>query len=295
MSMQDLVPDELLNPAATRGHNEAPPFAQVVTERMAREYAELQSTVAELGAEAETMPASITTDEEAAPISALVVKLRDVHGRAKAFHKKEKEPYLRGGEAVDAFFFTLMETVQTTGKNLTGIVNDLKQRQLAEERRRREEAAAEARRIEAEARAKLAEEQRLRDEAAAAAARARKPETIETHQEKAAEHADAAEVARVDTMMARDKAEVATHATLAKPSAMVGKRFEAAGIGGKVTMRQVPKVAIIDASKLDLEKLRPFIAEAALLSALKAWAKVTGHKTMMEGASILMVDDTVIR
>lgn len=286
----------LLNPNAAPGHNEAPPYAQAVTDRMRDEYGELERNAEDLIESTSALPArTVAKPDDIPAISAAVVKLRDLHSRAKAFHKKEKEPFLRGGEGVDAFFFTIMEKAEATGKALNVIVNDIKQRQLAEERERRRLAEAEARRIEDEARAKHEAETMAARQAAEAAERARKPETIEKHEERAEQHTSAAELARIDTMVAQAQADVARNATLAKPSVMVGERFDAAGIGGKVTMRQVGFVAVEDYSKLDKELLWALMKDDEKLRALKAWAKLTGYTKPMEGAIIEMRDATVIR
>ena len=53
------------NPRAVMGDNQSPDFAQQVTERMQRDFAELQTTVSELLAEAREAPPSVATDEEA--------------------------------------------------------------------------------------------------------------------------------------------------------------------------------------------------------------------------------------
>ena len=56
-----------------------------------------------------------------------------------------------------------------------------------------------------------------------------------------------------------------------------------------------PYVEILDASKLDLDKLRPYLPQEALLKALRAWARITEHKQPMAGAIIEMRADTVYR
>ena len=60
-------------------------------------------------------------------------------------------------------------------------------------------------------------------------------------------------------------------------------------------MRKTPVVYIDDVAKLDLELLRPFIKEEALLMALKGWAKATGYGQEMPGATVALRDATVVR
>jgi len=79
--------------------------------------------------------------------------------------------------------------------------------------------------------------------------------------------------------------------TTAKAADMVRTRLDS---GSLVTMRQVPFVVIDDLDGLDMAALWPFVKEEHKLAALKQWAKVTGHKRAMKGATIKMVDETVV-
>jgi hypothetical protein len=257
------------------------PYAEGVAERLELDYAELMRNAAAAIEDTEALPQVIETSADVEPIASAMKKLRDIGARAEAHRKAEKEPYLRAGDAVYAFFTKrLVEPIGIRYKQLNARLDAFKQLQLAEERARREAEAAIARKQQAEA-------QRLRDEAEAAARRARSAETVEF---RAAE----ASRARIELDMAVARAEQKALATMASSSAMVRERFEGER-SGHVGMRKTPLVMIEDVRKLDLELLRPHFKEEHLLLALKGWARSTGYQQEMPGAIVAMRDATVVR
>lgn len=287
------------NPRAVLGDNQAPDYAKEITERMGREYAELVRGVDELLAEEEAAPAKINSDAEMTPVLGIIKRMRDADTRAEALRVAEKLPHQRRGEGIDSFFFALRERIarrNKTGKlgmmdRLQLRVHDWQQRKLAEEERRRALALAEARRVEEEAlRKQQAEEQAKRD-AEAAAARARKPENVAAHEEKAQDHGVAAEVARVDTIIAGDNLRQAEVSAAAKPADMVRTRTDE----GMATMGREAYAEVVDYAKLDINVLRPFIKQEAIAMALRSWARTTSHSVPMDGASIGFRPKTVIR
>lgn len=283
------------------GHNtQAPDYGQRVAEQIARDYEELTKSTADLLAEARDLPKVIDDEPTLGKFASLIKRMRDTTGRIEAFQVKEKEPYLRGGQAVDSFFFGLWEKLARRNKNntpgaadiLQARVNDYANRKADEERRRREEEARIARE-EAERLRKIEEEERRKAaEAAAAADRARKAENIQQHERLAEHHTAVANETQIDARLAAMKANEASAATIVKTADIVRTRFDD---GAMLTARQVPVVEIIDRTKLSRELLWPFLKEEHILSALKAWAKTNGHKTPMEGALIEMRDEAVIR
>jgi flagellar biosynthesis GTPase FlhF len=283
------------NDTPSAGHNKPPAEAQHVTDRMAADYAELAINTRSLIDDASLLPAVVQDHDDSASVSAMVVKLRDLHKRTESLRVTEKAPYLRAGEAVDAFFFGLQDLIKPVGKDLNGRVHDFNQRLLQEERRKQAEELRKRQEEEAAARRRQEAADKAAQEAAAAAARARKPETVEARQQEADKAREEAEVARVDTMIAQEQSVQAFHETLKSPSQLVGHRFSTDGIGGQVGMRRQPVVAIEDSALLDKTLLWPFIKEEEKLRALKAWAKTTSHRTKMEGAIITTTDGTVIR
>lgn len=294
------MPTTADNPRAIAGNNEAPDYATTVTSTLEKDYGALVSGVSTLLDEARVLPKEINGDEELGPITILIKRMRDTTARIEAFHKKEKEPHLRGGQAVDQFFFNLFAKMCRRGKTekpgaadiLQARVDSYMQAKLEEERRQRAEAQRIADAAARETQRKADEEAQKARDAEAAAARARKPENAEAKREEAAGHAVAALDAQTQATAARQAADDARIDTLAKPSDMVRTRIEG---GPLVTMRQVPFVEITDAAKLDAAALWPFVKEEHKLQALKAWAKTTSHKRPMAGAVIEMRDESVIK
>jgi hypothetical protein len=283
---------ELVNPDAISGHNEAPISAQSVTAAMARDYAALAQATSALLVEAKALPDAVADEGDLQVVSAVIVKIRDKAKLANATREKEKEPYLRGGQAVDAFFKDLIDRLDKTNTILGRRVNAYQQAKLAEERARRAAEAREAARVASEAAARLAEQERLAREATEAAARARKAENIAAHNEEAADHAELAAAAARAAALALNEAAAAELAAKQKPAELTRSRFEE---GTLVTMKQVGYVEIVDAALLDLAALRPFIKEEHLLQALRAWAKINNHKKPMPGAIVEMRDEAVVR
>src|SRR5262249_62281917 len=106
-------------------------------------------------------------------------------GGGESHRVAEKEPYLRGGDAVQAFFMKrVIEPLNKKQRELASRLDAYKQKQLAEERAKREAEAAAARQRQLEA-------QRAREEAEAAVRRARSTKTgLETAELAARARAD---------------------------------------------------------------------------------------------------------
>ncbi len=280
------------NPRAVAGSNEAPDYAQTITEQMRRDYAELEKSAADALEQARGLPETVDDEPALRQFADIVVRMRDTFNRADAARVSEKEPFLRGGQAVDGFFNTLKGRLEKGMAVLTKRVNVYQQRKLAEERERRRieaEAAARAAREAQEAEARLAREA---EERRLSAERARKPEHVETKSAAAVAAEQAASDATVEANLAADKAEAAHISTLHKPAEMTRSQFD----GGRlVTMRQVGYAEIMDKMALDPIALWPFVKEEAALQALKAWAKTNSFKRPMAGAIVEMRDDTVVR
>lgn len=288
------------NPRAVAGSNEAPDYAREVTDRMAADYAATAQTVTELLTEARGLPKEVNDDETAGLVANVIRRMRDVFGRLEAFRQKEKEPYMRGAQAVDQYFFGLEEKIEKRKKTdkdgaidvLSARVHAHNQRKLAEERRRRDEEARIAREAEETARRAAEAAERESREAEEKAARARKAENVEAQQQAAREADERARAAREAEDAAREARRDADADARANAADMVRTRHDG---GTMTTMRQVPYVEITDSMELDAKALWPFVKDEHKLMALKAWAKVTQHKKQMAGAIIEFRDDTVIR
>lgn len=282
------------------GHNVAPDYAATITDRLEQDYAELTKGAQALLEEARLLPKEITSDAEMGPHATLIERMRDTSARIESFRVVEKEPHLRAEQAVDQFFFGWFEKLARRKKTdkpgaadiLQARVNDYMQRKLDAERRARAAAEAAARAAEEALRKEREEAARKAAEAQAAAERARKAENIKAHELRAAEEAAKAAQLAAEQARAAEAAEDARIDTLAKSADMVRTRLEG---GPMVTMRQVPVVVIEEVEKLDMAKLWPHLKEEHILMALKAWAKTTGYKKQMAGATIKMVDEAVVR
>lgn len=303
--------DATTNPRAVIGDNQPPlprqisaeeNFGAVVAAFLADEYAAIVNTADELLVSARALPEGVTDEADVAAYADLIKRLRDTAKRAEAFRAKEKEPYLRGSDAVDGFFFTLIDRLARRSSMrhakpgaadvLHARLDAYQQRKLAEEAERRRVAAEEEARIAREAKAEADRAAAAAEAARLAADRARKPETI-AEKEAVAEAAEQqASSAKIDAEIAVDRAQAAHVATLAKPADMARTRVDG---GPVVTMARENYAIITDAAALDKETLWPFITLDAKEKALRAWAKTTGYAQPMAGAAVGSKPRTAVR
>lgn len=282
------------NPRAVVGDNQAPDYAQRVTEQMARDYAALEESVSTLLTEAREKPREVSTDAEATDIGALIKRMSDADKRAEAFRVAEKEPHLRGANAVDGFFFAIRDRLGKRNKNdrsakpgaidilQARVTAYLEKKRIEEETRRRRE-ADEAARVAREAAAKAEAERVAAEQARLAAERARKPEIKEQKAEVAAQAEQTASVSTAEAQVAGTLAQEAHIATLAKPADMARTRGDD---GVLLTLAKESYAIVVDRSKLDAMKLWPFFTDAEVEKALRGWAKNTGFNSPMDGAEI---------
>jgi hypothetical protein len=266
------------------GHNEAPDYAKLESDRLRNEYA----AYFDLADEIETECAAITVinrdDDSREKVVELIKKSRDFTKRVIGVHELEKMPHFRRGQGVDNTFFGLVDRIAKRAKankdgasdRLGKMLTDHDSRILAEEQERRRLEAKRAAEEEAKRIAAAAEAARIAEEARLAAERARKPETQEVKAAIAEEAEQAASAAHVETVVAASKAEEAHVATLVKPADIMRTRT---GAGTLSTMAQEPFAEIIDTKTLDLEKLRPYFALADLQKALNGYARSQGHSS----------------
>lgn len=275
-------------------------FPPLVLAFLEDEYANVPTRVTELLDQARALPTTVDDDDVMGRYAKLIKELRDEAGKIEAFRVKETEPYLRGKQAVDNFFFTQAEKCQRRDRKaklgaldvLQARLDDYNQRKLAAEQERRRQEELKARR-EADARAAVEEAARRKaEEDRLAADRARKPETTAVKTTIANQSEQAAATALAESALAASKAEQAHIETLARPADMVRTRVEE---GPTVTMATEPYAVVEDETKLDMAKLWPFIALDAKEKAVRAWAKTTGHNQQMAGAKIGRRPKTVVR
>lgn len=286
--------DQASNPRAVVGDNQAPDYAQRVTEQMARDYAALEESVSALLNEAREKPKEVTNDAEATDFGALIKRMGDADRRAEAFRVAEGEPYLRGKNAVDGFFNAIRDRLGKRNKSdrsakpgaidiLQARVTAYLERKRIEEQARRDREAAEQRRLALEAQERAAREAREAEELRLAAERARKPEIVEQKAAAAAEAEERASTAAAQAAVEASKAQDAHIATLAKPADMARTRGDD---GVLLTLAKENYAYMTDRSKLDMAKLAPFFTDAEVEKALRAWAKTTGYNQPMDGAEI---------
>lgn len=280
------------------GSNESPDFAKEVTDRIASEYVGLSNTLDELVNEIPKMPEPVTSDNEALTVGALIKRMRDLDSRVESVRTLEKEPYLRGGNAVDSFFNAMRDMIGKRNKNdrkakdgytdlLQYRINDYQNKKIAEERAKREAERIAAERAAQDAARKAREEAQAAEDARLKAERARNVESIANKHALAVQQAAAAREAQQKADDALQAAEDARLATLAKSSDLSRVRGNAeAGGGVTLTVAQEPYALVEDRTKLDWNLLVPFLTDVEVEKALRGWAKTTGHRQKMAGASI---------
>ena len=286
------------NPRAVPGSNEAPDYAQQVTDRIAEEYREIDTTLTRLLDEARGMPAVVENDDQALLLGALIKRMRDVDSRIESIRTLEGEPYLRGKNAVDSFFFAWRDKIGRRNKNdrsakpgatdvLQARINDYQNRKIAEENARLEAARRETDRLAQVARDKAAQEARDAEEARLKAERARKAETKVATNAAAEVLERASDLAAQEAERTANLAEEARLAALAKPADIARVRGnDATGAGVTLTVAKEPYALLTDRTKVDMKALQPYFTEAEIEKALRGWAKATGHRIAMEGAEI---------
>lgn len=290
------------NPRAVVGSNQAPDYAQRVTDQMAADYAALATSITELLNKAREAATTVDTDDDAISLGVIVKDLRDAFNRADAYRQTEKESFLRSEQAVDAFFFALMEKCRRRNPRdrsqkpgaadiLQARIDDfLERKRIAEEAKRQQEAADQAR-IAREAKEKADREAREAEDKRLAADRARKPETIEEKAAIASEAEQRATESQAEAQIAATQAQDAHIATLAKPAEMARTR----GDGVLLTLAKDNDAIVVDRAKLDVVALFPLFTDKEVDKALRGWAKITGYNKPMAGAEIIKKNKGVTR
>ena len=65
-------------------------------------------------ADARELPDAVDNDQDLGKVSGVIKVLGDTSKRADAYRVREKEPFLRGGQAVDGFFKGIMDRLDKT-------------------------------------------------------------------------------------------------------------------------------------------------------------------------------------
>jgi hypothetical protein len=306
------------NPRAVIGGNEPPlarsiateegDFALVTTAFLEEEYKKQPQIAQSLLDEATALMRDPVTGalreiedvEMKSKVASLIKRMRDAAKALEAFHSKEKQPYLRGGQAVDQFFFGWIDKLARRIKTnkpgasdvLVAALTDYDNRVLAAEQARLKREADERARLAREAQEKADREAQEAEQKRLAAERARKPEIVEQKIEAAQQQEKVADEAKVDAVVAAARAEEAHIETLRKPADIMRTR----GDDGTLSTVGTEKYAeIVDRTLLDVKLLAPYIKLEALQSALTQWAKFTDYNQQMPGAAIGRRNKSVVR
>lgn len=282
-------------------------FAQVTTAFLAEEYAKQRTITQSLLDEATALMRGadgklkkIDDDDTKAKVVSLIKRMRDHAKALTAFHSKEKQAYLRGGQGVDQFFFGDIDKLSRRDKkNKPGAADicndeltDYDNRVLAAERARLQRIADENARLAREAEERRVAAEREAEEARLAAERARNPEKIEQKTQAAIEAEARADAAAVEVAVAAPKAEEARIDTLRKSTDIMRNR----GTDGTLSTVGTEKYAeISDRTLLSKEMLWPYLKQDALESALTQWAKMTDYNAQMPGALIGRRNKSLVR
>ena len=277
-----------------------PDYAVEESDRLAREFADVDRAVTDLLAEARGLPDNVDDEQTASQYTSVISRFKDIDDRVEALRAGEKMPWMRRADAVDSFFFRLRERLFRRKKTdkagggdvLKDRLHAYNQRREQEERRRREEEARIAREEEERLRRERQEQERIQREAEERAERARKDANKEAAAAAAKEAEAAADKLRIAEDQAREKRQDTQAAAQAKPGDMVRERHEG---GAMNTMRQVWHVEVTDSMALDIVALAPFITDEAKEKAAKAWARTVNYKKQMPGLLIEQRSETVIR
>lgn len=215
------------------GHNQPPadPFIANLTDSADP----LSRRLAALEISVAKLPKGVRDEADAGEYAGMVKELRALAQDTDNLRKLEKEPHLTAGRKIDAFFADFLGKINGLKDNLEDRIGAWQAKREAEERARRAEEA----RLAAEAAAKLEREARKKratedDRLAAAAAR------LEAEDAKAAEEEASADIVRIKA-----------------PT-------------GAVSMTVKTVVEGVDRATVDLEALRPYFTEEALLKAARA-------------------------
>lgn len=292
-----------INPRAVMGSNlspDAPDYAKMEVERLAKDYGELVVNVKALIEEAKEVPRPFPDKDTRDGAASLIKRIRDAKVRVEGFHEIEKQEFLRRGQGVDNFFFRLWDTLMRRDKKNKPGAADILQAELTDydtkvleaERARRQREADEQERIAREAAQKAEQERQAAEEARLAAERARKPEIVEAKEAVADQKEVAASESKVEAVIAQGRAEDAHIATLARPADIMRNRGDD---GTLSTMATEPYAVVEDDTLLDKEKLWPFISLEAKEKALRGWARNNGHTVQMAGAKIGKKPKSVVR
>ena len=221
----------------------------------------------ELLASAKRAPEMIEDAEGAGKAADFIKQLTAHEKTAETERTGEKAPYFERGKWVDGFFKNAaVAGIAAAKKTALARLTAYQQKVAAEERRRREE----------EERQRREEAERARQEAEAKAEAAENDDDL-----------DAAVEAEDEAAERQAQAERAARATQAG-TADLSRQHSSAGTVS--SLRTTWKCPAWSRSALDLEALRPYLADADLTKAIRAFIRAGGRD--LRGATIVEVSES---
>ena len=241
--------------------NNPPSDKSVFVDTLQSRHGALLERSTELLEAAKRVPETVEDAEIAGKLADFFKQL-SMHSKAvDKSRTEEKAVYLERGRWVDSFFKEIVI------QGIPDTINTMKARLTAYQRR---EAERERRRREEEERARREEAERARQEAEAKAAAAENDDDL-----------DAAVEAEEEAAERQAQAERAERATQAG-TADLSRQHSSAGT--VASLRTTWKCPAWSRSALDLEALRPYLADADLTKAIRAFIRAGGRD--LRGATI---------
>ena len=280
MTTVDTTTDDTTRPAI--GHNQPPPDAEQIRDRLAEAHAEIVKRYGELMVASKRTPEKVS-DDNAGSVTDFIKQLGAAMKAIKAARIAEKEPFLQGGRTVDTFFNVMYATLETATGALNGRLTVYERAKADKERRARDEAARierkEAQRLQA-----IADERQRAAEELERAARTEAALNDAIEADADAHHADA------DARQADADAVVAERASKAKAAHLHTTRGD---YGSTSSLRTFWDFADMDRRALDLYALRQHIPEDALEKAVRSYINAGGRE--LRGVRIFKNTKSVVR
>jgi hypothetical protein len=252
---------------ASPGHNEPPEDANPLVDRLNADHDGLLDRANDLVAALGRAPLEV--DEDTAGTMADFIK--QIAGCMKDLDKTrvgEKEPYLAGGRAVDAFFKVPADRLAQVKKEAEKRLSVYQRRKAEEERRAREEEARRQRQAEADAR------RRAEEAAASAKTDADLDDAVAAEREVEKAHAEAAKA---------NREAAASEAELSRTR----------GSGAVASLQTFWDFENLNRDTVDLEPLRQHLPQAAIEQAVRSFIRAGGRN--LRGVSIFQNTRTSVR
>ena len=273
---------------AGQGHNRGPSLEDTMRERAREDHPNLFKRHDELLASAERMPKTLDATSEPKAIT-FIQQLRAHGNKLEATRTDMKEPYLKGGQAVDSTFKELKAEISGVQSSTNDALTDFQN----EERKKREaEAAAERKRLAEEARKQAEAERKAREEEARKERETAERITRELRDEKDLEEAIRAEERAMEAE--RKAAEVAAAPPEPAPPVVAPAPVQThTEFGGKATLKMVLRCTSFDPQTIDLNAIRPYLKPDAIQKALNLAVRQGIRE--VEGAVIEEVPESRVR